>query len=173
MRMVRTVSASVACGSAMVAIAIAQTGQAPTGTAKDPIVLMQADGTTISLQAQKASWKPIRAAFRAEARRGVPDASFASVKAPTAIDAPFSNRDLAGGSLFIVKLSKKGSEWIFQGDAAGTPDKGDIALKTSELKSVEKGTITSYSLDGVRALKPGRYAIVILDNQYMWPFENR
>lgn len=172
MRVIRVLSVMVVCLSASTTATLLA-GQAPTGTTKDVISIVQQDGTKVSLQAQRASWKPIRAAFRAEGRRGVPAESLVIVKDPVSIEAPFASRDLAGGALFIVKLKKDKTEFTFQGDAAGTPDKGDVLAKTSDLKSAEKDGVTAYALDPSRKLKAGYYAIVMLDNQYMWPFEIR
>jgi hypothetical protein len=162
----------VVCSSVLTA-AQRGAGQAPTGTSKDAISMVQQNSTKVSLQAQKAAWRAERGALRAKSKMAVPAQGLAVVTEPVSIEAPFSSRDLPGGTLFIVKLEKDKNGLAFQGDATGNPEKNVIVVKTSDLKFVEKDGVVVYTLDQSRKLKSGQYAVVMLDNQYMWPFEIR
>lgn len=144
------------------------TAEPPTGTSKEPIKLVQNDGTTVTLQAQKAAWRPIRGAFRAKSRMAVPQNSLTTVIGPVSIEAPFTSRDLPGGMLLVVSLEDDKNGLAFEGDAAGAPD--DVIIKTSDLEVTEKDGAVIWKLDPKRKLKSGNYAIVMLENQYVWPF---
>lgn len=144
------------------------TAEPPTGTSKEPIKVVQGDGTTVTLQAQKAAWRPIRGAFRAKSRMAVPENSLTLLVAPISIEAPFTSRDLPGGMLLVVSLEDDKNGLAFEGDASGAPD--DVVVKTSDLEVTEKDGAVTWKLDPKRRLKPGSYAIVMLGNQYMWPF---
>jgi hypothetical protein len=142
----------------------------PSGTSKEPIKIVQDDGAVVTLQAQKAAWRPIRGAFRAKSRMAVPQQSLATVVGPVSISGPFTSRDLPGGMLLVVSLEGDKNGLAFEADASGAPDEGYIVVKTSDLKIEEKDGVVVWTLNPLRKLKPGDYAIVMLENQYMWPF---
>jgi hypothetical protein len=101
----------------------------------------------------------------------VPQQSLATVADPASINAPFTSRDLPGGMLLVVTLEDDKNGLAFEGDASGAPDEGYIVAKTSDLQVVEKDGAVVWTLNPARKLKPGNYAIVMLENQYMWPFK--
>ena len=146
---------------------------APTGTVKDPLAVVQQNGAKVSLPAQKAVFRAERGALRAKSKLAVPAQSVTVISDLLSIEAPFGTRDLPGGTLLIVKLEKDKDGLAFQGDATGNPEKGVVVVRTTDLKLVEKDGTSTWTLDAVRKLMPGPYAIVMADNLYMWPFEIR
>jgi hypothetical protein len=145
----------------------------PTGTIKDAISVIQQDGTKVAVQAQKGAVRPELGAFRAKCRMAVPSQGLPVVGAPASIEVPFTSRDLPGGMLILVKLESDKNGLAFRGDNGCQPEKGYIVVKTTDLKSVEKDGGVSYTLGQSPTLKSGHYAVVMLDNQYIWPFEIR
>lgn len=101
----------------------------------------------------------------------VPSVGLPIVSMPASIDTPFVKKDLAGGTLFVVKLDKDNMRASFRGKTGSdnTPDKKHVVALTASLKNEDKGGSVVYSLG--RELKPGLYAVVMLNNQYIWPFE--
>jgi hypothetical protein len=61
------------------------TAEPPTGTAKDDVRIVQVDGTTVTLLAQKSAWRPIRGALRAKSRLAVPATSLVTVVGPVVL----------------------------------------------------------------------------------------
>lgn len=147
----------------------------PTGSKGEAITIVQKDGGHISVPAQKAAWRLDGGMTRNYSRMAVPAKGLPIVSAPVSIETPWPSRELPGGTLYVVQLEKDRNGFSFRADAEGQnePQRKYVAAKTSDLKGVEKNGGMAYTIDPSKILKPGQYAVVMLNNQYLWPFEIR
>ena len=127
-----------------------QSVSAPAGVNREEISIVQQDGGQVSIPAQKSAWAVFNPPFGERYfRMAVPAIDLPAVNTPASIATPFARRDLAGGTLFIVKLDKHKSDLSFRGDIGGQnePNKKYVVVKTANLKVDDKGRIVVYTMD--------------------------
>lgn len=150
----------------------AQDDGSPLGNERGSIVLMQPDGKAVTLEARMAVWK-LTGRVRPKGQMSFPLIDSPVVDQMASITVPFSLSDVPGGNLFVVRLEadkKLGFIWGTDAVAKNVPLKDFIVLETAKLRSSKVGAGTLINFEPAIALKPGRYAVVLTNNKYAWPF---
>lgn len=148
----------------------------PTGVIKGDVILIQADDSKTTIEARMAVWKLDNHLFTFQNMGAymLPKDEVPVLKNLKSFFVPFSLNDIPGSIIYIVKMAddaKENSYWFrTYAEKSNTPCEEFIFLNTSVFKKVKDKTGTTFQLPDTPSLKPGRYAVFIPNNQYVWDF---
>lgn len=147
----------------------------PTGSIKGAVSIIQKDDQVLVIEARMAAWQQKPMGFTNGGVFLMPKNQVPVVKEIKSILLPLSLNDIPGGQVYIIKMEESADGWFWKTYAqkSNLPVKNYIIIDsnsaTCKVSKVETGSMIEVQA-GAGVLQPGRYAVYVLNNQYIWDF---
>jgi hypothetical protein len=147
----------------------------PTGVIKGGVSITQKDDQVVVVEARMAAWQMKPMGFTNGGVFIMPKNQVPVVKEIKSILLPVSLNDIPGGQAYIIRMEESADGWFWKTYAqkSNLPVKNYIAVDSNtpacKVSKAETGSMIELQA-GVGVLKPGRYAVYIMNNQYIWDF---